>query len=117
MTTTTTKESLPSVTNEESDEKEQQSFRSVSRIINSIKPTEGGGFVENRPFPTNALLDFDPFLLLDEMGPKNWKPGEAKGAPEHPHRGFETVTYMLEGRLEHKDSRGNSGLDRVMCSG
>ena len=43
------------------------------------------------------------------MGPKNWKPGEAKGAPDHPHRGFETVTYMLEGRFEHKDSRGNSG--------
>ena len=92
------------------DEKQQQySIRSVSRIINSIKTTEGGGFIVNRPFPTNALLDFDPFLLLDEMGPKYWKPGEAKGAPDHPHRGFETVTYMLEGRFEHKDSRGNSG--------
>jgi quercetin 2,3-dioxygenase len=93
-----------------SDKKQQEyTFRSVSRIINSIKTTEGGGFIVNRPFPTNALLDFDPFLLLDEMGPKNWKPGEAKGAPDHPHRGFETVTYMLEGRFEHKDSRGNSG--------
>lgn len=92
------------------DEKQKQhSFRSVSRIVNSIKTTEGGGFIVNRPFPTNALLDFDPFLLLDEMGPKYWKPGEAKGAPDHPHRGFETVTYMLEGRFEHKDSRGNSG--------
>jgi redox-sensitive bicupin YhaK (pirin superfamily) len=92
------------------DEKQEQpSFRSVSRIINSIKTTEGGGFIVNRSFPTNSLLDFDPFLLLDEMGPKNWKPGEAKGAPDHPHRGFETVTYMLEGRFEHKDSRGNSG--------
>jgi quercetin 2,3-dioxygenase len=93
------------------DERKQQphSFRSVSRIINSIKTTEGGGFIVNGPFPTNALLDFDPFLLLDEMGPKNWKPGEAKGAPDHPHRGFETVTYMLEGRFEHKDSRRNSG--------
>jgi quercetin 2,3-dioxygenase len=90
------------------DEK-QHSFRSVSRVINSIKTTEGGGFIVNRPFPTNALLDFDPFLLLDEMGPKYWKPGEAKGAPYHPHRGFETVTHMLEGRFEHKDSRGNSG--------
>jgi quercetin 2,3-dioxygenase len=90
-------------------EEKQHSFRSVSRIINSIKTTEGGGFIVNRPFPTNALLDFDPFLLLDEMGPKYWKPGEAKGAPDHPHRGFETVTYMLEGRFEHKDSRGNSG--------
>jgi quercetin 2,3-dioxygenase len=91
------------------EEKQQHSFRSVSRIINSIKTIEGGGFIVNRPFPTNALLDFDPFLLLDEMGPKNWKPGEAKGAPDHPHRGFETVTYMLDGRFEHKDSRGNSG--------
>ena len=44
-----------------------------------------------------------------KMGPKNWKPGEAKGAPAHPHRGFETVTYMLEGEFEHKDSKGNSG--------
>ena len=92
-----------------SDEKRQYSSRSVSRIVNSVKTTEGGGFIVNRAFPTDALLDFDPFLLLDEMGPKNWKPGEAKGAPDHPHRGFETVTYMLEGKFEHKDSRGNSG--------
>jgi redox-sensitive bicupin YhaK (pirin superfamily) len=89
--------------------KQPYTFRSVSRIINSIKTTEGGGFVVNRLFPTDNLLDFDPFLLLDEAGPKNWKPGEAIGAPDHPHRGFETVTYMLEGRFEHKDSRGNSG--------
>ncbi|MFL6435559.1 MAG: pirin family protein [Nitrososphaeraceae archaeon] len=88
---------------------EHYNSSSVSRIINSTKTTEGGGFIVSRPFPTNTLLDFDPFLLLDEMGPKNWKPGEAKGAPDHPHRGFETVTYMLEGRFEHKDSRGNSG--------
>jgi redox-sensitive bicupin YhaK (pirin superfamily) len=91
------------------DEQQQYHFRSVSRIIDSEETTEGGGFVVHRPFPTNALLDFDPFLLLDEMGPKDWKPGEAKGAPDHPHRGFETVTYMLEGKFEHKDSRGNSG--------
>jgi quercetin 2,3-dioxygenase len=91
------------------DKKQQYSLRSVSRVVNSLKTTEGGGFVVNRPFPTKALLDFDPFLLLDEIGPKNWKPREAKGAPDHPHRGFETVTYMLEGSFEHKDSRGNSG--------
>jgi redox-sensitive bicupin YhaK (pirin superfamily) len=57
---------------------EHYNSRSVSRIINSTKTTEGGGFIVSRPFPTNTLLDFDPFLLLDEMGPKNWKPGEAK---------------------------------------
>jgi hypothetical protein len=50
-----------------------------------------------------------PFLLLDEMGPMVYGPGEAIGAPSHPHRGFETVTYMLEGEMEHEDSAGNSG--------
>jgi redox-sensitive bicupin YhaK (pirin superfamily) len=83
--------------------------RSVAGIINSIETIEGEGFVVHRPFPTYALSDFDPFLLLDEMGPKELGPDEAKGAPDHPHRGFETVTYMLEGRMQHKDSRGNSG--------
>jgi len=63
----------------------------------------------HRPFPTRTLGDFDPFLLLDEMGPMDLKPGEAKGAPDHPHRGFETVTYMLAGRFEHKDSHGHAG--------
>jgi redox-sensitive bicupin YhaK (pirin superfamily) len=54
-------------------------------------------------------MDFDPFLLLDEMGPIDYAPGEAKGAPDHPHRGFETVTYVLEGQFGHKDSAGHSG--------
>lgn len=48
-------------------------------------------------------------MLLDEMGPMEVKPGEAKGAPDHPHRGFETVTYLLSGRFEHRDSHGHSG--------
>jgi redox-sensitive bicupin YhaK (pirin superfamily) len=83
--------------------------RSASRIINSVKTIEGGGFVVNRSFPTQSLSDLDPFQLLDEMGPMDVAPGEAKGAPDHPHRGFETVTYMLEGIFEHKDSEGHSG--------
>src|SRR5918911_5205271 len=83
--------------------------RSISRIVNSVQTTEGEGFLVNRAFPTRQLSDLDPFLLLDEIGPKDLAPGEAKGAPYHPHRGFETVTYMLDGRFEHKDSRGNSG--------
>lgn len=83
--------------------------RSVSGIITSIETLEGEGFLVHRPFPTYALADYDPFLLLDEMGPKNLAAGEAKGAPDHPHRGFETVTYMLEGRMQHKDSKGNAG--------
>jgi hypothetical protein len=51
----------------------------------------------------------DPFLLLDEMGPADYGPGQAVGAPDHPHRGFETVTYMLEGEFEHEDSAGHRG--------
>lgn len=83
--------------------------RSIERIINSLHTTEGEGFIVNRSFPTNSLSYIDPFLLLDEMGPMNFKPGEAKGAPDHPHRGFETITYLLEGIFEHKDSSGHSG--------
>jgi hypothetical protein len=84
-------------------------IRSVSRIVDSIETFEGEGFLVHRPFPTEALSEFDPFLLLDELGPKDLAPGEAKGAPDHPHRGFETVTYVLDGSMEHKDSQGHAG--------
>jgi len=84
-------------------------MRSVSRIVDSVRTVEGEGFSVRRPFPTRALDHVDPFLLLDEMGPADLGPGEAKGAPDHPHRGFETVTYVLDGRMEHKDSQGNAG--------
>jgi redox-sensitive bicupin YhaK (pirin superfamily) len=65
--------------------------------------------IVTRPFPTAHLDHLDPFLLLDRMGPVSHGPGEAKGAPDHPHRGFETVTYILEGAVEHEDSQGNHG--------
>src|SRR3977135_3928489 len=83
--------------------------RTVSGLVNSIETLEGGGFLVRRPFPKASFSEFDPFLLLDEMGPMNVAPGEAKGAPDHPHRGFETVTYLLAGDMEHKDSRGHAG--------
>jgi quercetin 2,3-dioxygenase len=83
--------------------------RTLAGIVNSIETLEGGGFLVRRPFPKASFSDFDPFLLLDEMGPMDVGPGQAKGAPDHPHRGFETVTYMLSGEMEHKDSRGHSG--------
>ena len=83
--------------------------RSVKRMIEAQRTVEGGGFVVRRPFPTRALDQLDPFLLLDEMGPSDNAPGEAKGAPDHPHRGFETVTYLLAGEFEHKDSAGHRG--------
>jgi len=77
--------------------------------VNSIETLEGGGFLVRRPFPKASFSEFDPFLLLDEMGPMDVAPGEAKGAPDHPHRGFETVTYLLSGDMEHKDSHGHGG--------
>src|ERR1041384_4473095 len=83
--------------------------RSVAGVGNSIETLEGGGFLVRRPFPQASFSEFDPFLLLDEMGPMEVGPGEAKGAPDHPHRGFETVTYLLSGEMEHKDSRGHAG--------
>src|SRR6266850_1871336 len=83
--------------------------RTVAGVVNSIEALEGGGFLVRRPFPKGSFLQFDPFLLLDEMGPMELAPGEAKGAPDHPHRGFETVTYLLSGDMEHKDSRGHAG--------
>ena len=85
------------------------STRTIERTYPAVRTTEGGGFIVHRPFPTRMLMDFDPFLLLDEMGPIDYAPGEAKGAPDHPHRGFETVTYVLEGQFGHKDSAGHSG--------
>src|SRR5918999_1529773 len=87
--------------------------RTVAGVVNSIETLEGGGFLVRRPFPKPAFSEFDPFLLLDEMGPMDVAPGEAKGAPDHPHRGFETVTYMLSGDMEHKDSRGHAGRLRA----
>ncbi|KAF1028345.1 MAG: putative quercetin 2,3-dioxygenase [Burkholderia plantarii] len=84
--------------------------RMVRRVYPSSRATEGAGFEVHRPFPTRLLADFDPFLLLDEMGPVDYAPGTAKGAPDHPHRGFETVTYVLDGHFRHCDSAGHTGL-------
>ncbi|HEY0159730.1 MAG TPA: pirin family protein [Thermoanaerobaculia bacterium] len=83
--------------------------RSVAQLVHATPQLEGEGMLVTRPFPTARLDQVDPFLLLDRMGPATHAPGEAKGAPDHPHRGFETVTYVLEGAVEHEDSQGNRG--------
>src|SRR5256714_6402283 len=87
----------------------RETRRTVAGLVNSIETLEGAGFLVRRPFPKASMSEFDPFLLLDEMGPMTLAPGQAKGAPDHPHRGFETVTYILSGEMEHKDSQGHSG--------
>ncbi|HEX9101917.1 MAG TPA: pirin family protein [Polyangia bacterium] len=84
-------------------------LRTVKDVVDAVQTLEGAGFVVHRPFPTQRLDHLDPFLLLDEMGPMELAPGEAEGAPDHPHRGFETVTYLMEGEFVHADSRGNTG--------
>jgi redox-sensitive bicupin YhaK (pirin superfamily) len=86
------------------------SSRSISQIIKSETTQDGEGVTLNRSFPNNLLSEFDPFLLLDEIGPTDLIPGKQKGFPDHPHRGFETVTYLLEGKFEHKDSQGHTGI-------
>ena len=87
--------------------------REVEKVVTAHKQREGGGFIVRRPFPGLGLSAVDPFLLLDEMGPIEYRPGEAVGAPDHPHRGFETVTYVLEGEMEHEDSAGHRGSLRA----
>ena len=81
--------------------------RSVKTIVPTHTVLEGGGFQVRRPAAMGSLMS--PFLLLDEMGPVNYAPGKAVGAPWHPHRGFETVTYLLQGEMGHEDSSGSKG--------
>lgn len=88
----------------------ERNVRKVVDILTAHRQQEGAGFTVRRPFPSGRVSYIDPFLLIDEMGPMQYLPGEAVGAPDHPHRGFETVTYMLEGQFEHEDSVGHRGL-------
>ncbi|MDE3096344.1 MAG: pirin family protein [Chloroflexota bacterium] len=85
-------------------------WRPVARVVTAHRQLEGEGFVVRRPFPGADLALADPFLLLDHMGAVEYAPGEAKGTPWHPHRGFETVTYMIDGAFEHQDTTGGGGL-------
>ncbi|MEY4174081.1 MAG: hypothetical protein RI900_1246 [Actinomycetota bacterium] len=84
-----------------------------TRLIRAQQAVEGDGFVVRRPFPTMSLSHLDPFLLFDHLGPVDFAPGKGIGTPWHPHRGFETVTYLLEGENEHRDSMGNHGVLRA----
>ena len=87
--------------------------RPVGRIVTAHRQTEGAGFVIRRPFPGElSMAEADPFLLLDHLGPQVNQPNEAKGAPWHPHRGFETVSYILDGEIAHHDTNGGGGVIR-----
>ncbi len=84
--------------------------RDISRVVSAHQQREGAGFLVRRPVPTMGLDQVDPFLMLDEVGPVEYGPGEALGAPDHPHRGFETVSYIISGEKLHEDSTGKTQL-------
>ena len=84
--------------------------RSVMTITTAPSGFEGEGFPVRRGFAGIPQQYLDPFIMLDQMGENEWRAGEAKGTPWHPHRGFETVTYMIEGEFMHRDSEGGGGV-------
>ena len=84
--------------------------RAVRSVTTAPQGFEGEGFPVRRAFAGVELADLDPFIHLDQMGEVEYAPGEPKGTPWHPHRGFETVTYMIDGTFEHADSNGGGGV-------
>ena len=85
-------------------------LRAVRAVTTSPRGFEGEGFPVRRAFAGVSMADLDPFIHLDQMGEVEYAPGEAKGTSWHPHRGFETVTYMIDGTFEHRDSNGGGGV-------
>ncbi len=83
--------------------------RPVKQVITAPKGYEGEGFPVRRAFAGVDLSDLDPFVHMDQMGEVEYAPGEPKGTPWHPHRGFETVTYIIDGVFDHRDSHGGGG--------
>jgi len=84
--------------------------RPVRSVTTAPTGYEGEGFPVRRAFAGVAMADLDPFIHMDQMGEVDYAPGEPKGTSWHPHRGFETVTYMIDGVMEHQDSNGGGGV-------
>jgi hypothetical protein len=88
--------------------------KAAERVVRSVtiapRGLEGEGFPVRRAFAGVSLTEIDPFVHMDQMGEVEYAPGEPKGTPWHPHRGFETVTYMIDGTFAHQDSHGGGGL-------
>jgi redox-sensitive bicupin YhaK (pirin superfamily) len=84
--------------------------RRVRSVTTAPSGFEGEGFPVRRAFAGVDLADLDPFVHMDQMGEVEYAPGEPKGTPWHPHRGFETVTYIIDGTFEHQDSNGGGGV-------
>lgn len=84
--------------------------RPVLGVTTAPHGLEGEGFPVRRAFAGIDLRYLDPFIMMDQIGEVEWAVGEAKGTPWHPHRGFETVTYLLQGGFRHQDSHGGGGI-------
>ena len=80
--------------------------RKVTKVSDCLKTFEGDGIPVTRSFPVPNMRENDPFLLFDHFGPIHYEPGGSTGVPAHPHCGFEAITYLLDGEIEHKDSWG-----------
>ena len=87
-----------------------QTERKVTSVTTAPSAYEGEGFPVRRAFAGVDLARLDPFIHMDQMGEVDYGPGEPKGTPWHPHRGFETVTYIIDGTFRHQDSNGGGGL-------
>ncbi len=88
----------------------EATIRPVRSVTDAPTGYEGEGFPVRRAFAGVSTADLDPFIHMDQMGEVEYAPGEPKGTPWHPHRGFETVTYMIDGTFQHQDSIGGGGL-------
>ncbi len=97
---------LPRITGPGPDDTE----RPVRSLTTGPHGYEGEGFPVVRAFASVSRADLDPFVHMDQMGEVDYEPGEPRGTSWHPHRGFETVTYMIDGRFAHQDSHGGGGL-------
>ena len=84
--------------------------RPVRSVTTAPQGFEGEGFPVRRAFAGVDLADLDPFIHMDQMGEVDYAPGEPRGTDWHPHRGFETVTYMIDGTFQHQDSHGGGGV-------
>ncbi len=83
----------------------------VIQVSTAPSGFEGEGFPVRRAFSLLPQNSVDPFIMMDQMGEVEYEVGEAKGTPWHPHRGFETVTYLIDGTFEHRDSNGGGRVN------
>jgi quercetin 2,3-dioxygenase len=105
-----TVENLASLERIEQPDEHTLVVRPVRGVTQAPSGFEGEGFPVRRAFAGVSLADLDPFVHMDQMGEVDYGPGEPKGTAWHPHRGFETVTYMIDGTFQHQDSTGGGGL-------